>query len=950
MDKPLGSIVAFEGHQEIILTQLRLLPISSQILILPSIESYLPSDILEQEDFDATALIRKTHDAAQARNDTAREFLQGSSPTSRRLVFLNGGTSSAQSLCIREIMRNEADGDAMEAESIYNELTQDGLTGLEARGKRYKRRHLLGYSIEQPEDYLFEDPITRAMRAAEALDRLTANLQPSSNLDFTATTTLHERRSSLPLYGYSDSFCDAAPFFMFGTHAHNATDDDCQSSHPPTPSFATAHYDRFCETPPHASQTPVLQTPSCTGEAYGTPVMSPHASEDATPWSDAFSVQGPDVEYGEAAVLDMRGSTRKTAVPKVRSLDRMYPASPKHRDPCFSLELCGLDGAASSRSSKISCGLSSSWAEYVDGPRTVIIGPKRPAVTLTPVPDGNKREPNSLYLDRGTEPDAVAEVETCFEPVLPATEDLVIYFKDEVPDILLDSVISTFKDEYYYPATRKAACPAPTFAESLPGTPQSPTMQIPEWELTTASARQGCFLGAAEDYDPFSYNQPHVPWFPAKKEHNTAVDAERPPTPVRTPRDSTSGEGEGLHVFNIAPYQTAVAVQNSLRAILNVYFPPKSQGYRHFQFSVLPELEGLWKPVFREADPNNPRQNNRKVDLILAIGSQRGVGKEFVSMVTAQLEKLGSKTPGSCRSGRLDFRYLLANVMQAFTAQPLANQTCDNPFANPYLLATLIIPHLETYLAQHPRIRYLLLDFPPEHLPTVLALQRLAGVDLMKVAQVMNSESEVAQPFTQIRGANRSSRAAAAAALPAPSFGSDVMVSNANFLLTSTATAAEIATFITTIHDILIEISPLYSVEEVAHSDAWVGVSTTSAATFIPSYHRRHHPPALQSNFSPYSGSERRPRPTSSHSTRARNPPRLDSPETVSSVSDTIQTPLSTRSKFGRSWKHDEPSVFAFDPAEDSDYDVEERRLLPVYMQKPPRGNSRKALKFLGLA
>ena len=41
-----------------------------------------------------------------------------------------------------------------------------------------------------------------------------------------------------------------------------------------------------------------------------------------------------------------------------------------------------------------------------------------------------------------------------------------------------------------------------------------------------------------------------------------------------------------------------------------------------------------------------------------------------------------------------------------------------------------------------------------------------------------------------------------------------------------------------------------------------------------------------------------------------------------------------------------------YDPNDDSDLDIEERRLMPLFMRKPTatKPNSRKALKFLGLS
>jgi len=79
--------------------------------------------------------------------------------------------------------------------------------------------------------------------------------------------------------------------------------------------------------------------------------------------------------------------------------------------------------------------------------------------------------------------------------------------------------------------------------------------------------------------------------------------------------------------------------------------------------------------------------------------------------------------------------------MQAFTAQPLTKQTQSNPFVNRALLAALIIPHLETYLSTHPDVRFLLMEYPSEHLPTVLALQTLIGTEMMKVVGIINSDA-----------------------------------------------------------------------------------------------------------------------------------------------------------------------------------------------------------------
>lgn len=173
--------------------------------------------------------------------------------------------------------------------------------------------------------------------------------------------------------------------------------------------------------------------------------------------------------------------------------------------------------------------------------------------------------------------------------------------------------------------------------------------------------------------------------------------------------------------------------------------------------------------------------------------------------------------------------------MQVFTAQPLANQTQDNPFANPYLLATLIIPHLETYLAMNPNIRFLLLEYPPEHLSTALALQRLVGVGLMKVAGIImaDKDKKVARGATSRRfdeglaaislsksyrprvTSPSSSKQSAPASTNSSSGSPHLSFSKANFLLASSASDKEISEFIHTIWKILTETSSYYSIDEL---------------------------------------------------------------------------------------------------------------------------------------
>lgn len=323
-------------------------------------------------------------------------------------------------------------------------------------------------------------------------------------------------------------------------------------------------------------------------------------------------------------------------------------------------------------------------------------------------------------------------------------------------------------------------------------------------------------------------------------------------------------------------------------------------------------------------------------------------------------------------------RYLLANAMQAYTAQPLTSQTSDNPFNNSYLLATLIIPHLETYLALHSEVRYLLLDYPQDHLPTILALQKLVGADLMKVAQILDSKSKDPMHFTQLRAtsiANSSMTSISSSSLskplpPSPRSSSEGNVSNASFILTSTASDVEIATFVSTIWKILSDISDFYTPPEPPKDSMnrmpRKQLKPSSINTTLSAFPRAT---GSQSPLSPMppSGPPSMPAPAlplapSLHYMPSF--PKLSPSSSRASITETIKTfktLQSTRSRHSRNPSRtsrrrpptaDGASVFTWDPAEDSDYDAEERRLMPIFgrRQKKQKPNSRKALKFLGLA
>jgi len=149
-------------------------------------------------------------------------------------------------------------------------------------------------------------------------------------------------------------------------------------------------------------------------------------------------------------------------------------------------------------------------------------------------------------------------------------------------------------------------------------------------------------------------------------------------------------------------------------------------------------------------------------------------------------------------------RYLVANAMQAFTAQRLTRRAHGNPFSDPEQLATLMVPHLETYLAAHSTTRFLLLEYPAEHLPTVLALQQVVGAGLLKVAGIVDARRRNYMGFHHQPAREWDNS-------PGGVSQSQILFAKVNFILAASASHVEIAKFIANIWGILIGISPMYA-------------------------------------------------------------------------------------------------------------------------------------------
>lgn len=664
-----GSLVAFEGPADVVSTQLRLLPTSSQILVLPDLQHYMTRDCPTNTRFSPRSYIKDVHDAALARREIALKFLNESSSDNKRLVFFHGGTAGAVSQCISAISERETSGDDHMAEVVFREFAMEGVRGLENLERYANQEALERLGSERGVDELLqeddEDPIIKAMRAADLLYKETESLQP---IDCYIRT--RPRSLSLPsLAAFTDDYGQASPFFIFGPPPNeedesvfNGVEEDEYIGRPQEegPEVQTKQFtQRDHQPPPRLTISVPTRPPSSMTEATrarsedrpGVPLRTPTADSVLSP---PTSPEG--VVYGEARLVQMHGSRSPKSHRRTRSLDDMEMTEARSRRATIALPLprnvSPLDSPeAKSRHLSIVEDPYSSHnlvhlpdARVVKAQKTTI---RRSPTFVTDLPKPARDD----SVHRGIDAPESDMQHEAFRPVLPFHEDLVIHFTGGASDYVLDSVIQALKDGSL-PVTPGPPGSFGTLTETSPSTPRTADLfDVEDSEAGLSPVVEATSSDEASDYDPFAARGNDV---------RSSAAALQPPSSPQTPTPcpSASGTDSRFRNFLTTGRPNAVAIQNALRRVLEEHFPSgQVGGYRQFSLPSLADMDRLWKPIFTDAETSGSKSSGRTADLILVIGRQRGVKKELLSALTGQIEKLGSKSNGLSRSGRLDIRY-----------------------------------------------------------------------------------------------------------------------------------------------------------------------------------------------------------------------------------------------------------------------------------------------------
>ena len=647
-----GKLIALEGDEDMLATQLRLLPPSEKFLVIPS----MSEDFSYQGVFNPQSYVHAVHLAFEERAERARTFLKTGTSAHPRLVFMNGGSVSARGRCISRICQH-TDGDVSMAENVFNEVVKNGVLGLTKDASNHNGQMDEGATDSEVEGVQeVESPCQKFMKAAESL-KLGSTSKKFEIIEDLGSSPSHAM-------GATQSAED-----MPGTRQDN---------------FTTEHLDEIRRTVLEVPVRDILQKRGAFGSQYQDTEYDPFV-DIASPGDGAFVSGGPPtpaVVYGEACLVDI-ASTSPKGPQRAQSVDRFYPSNSRFLEPPLSPG--PLKHTTSAYHLRKRPGTSEGrFQSFHDGfmklPRTTFVKASETTIRKSPTSAGSLNSSSTslqgprIFTDRGTDArDAVENPRKTeeagetkpFTPVFPVLEDFILQLFDGQPDEILESVIRTAKDGTY-PAIPPAlegpdlsiydmdsrSAPSSPFLEEY----DSPTSPVSAVSLQHYSILRppSHLLGSTDmiddakeaDFDPYASHDDYPPdikrrW--PQDRQSRADNDDAPPTSNLTPPPSHSN-AEKFFDFSPVNAGNSINVQNSLRQMLSTHFPA-GQYSQHF-YPVAAEAERLWKPVFRNDERSSISIEGRTVDQILALGCEDGVKRDFFFQISGQIGKLGSKRDG----------------------------------------------------------------------------------------------------------------------------------------------------------------------------------------------------------------------------------------------------------------------------------------------------------------
>jgi len=331
------------------------------------------------------------------------------------------------------------------------------------------------------------------------------------------------------------------------------------------------------------------------------------------------------------------------------------------------------------------------------------------------------------------------------------------------------------------------------------------------------------------------------------------------------------------------------------------------------------------------------------------------------------------------------------------TRSGCCSSTTSN-LSDPKVLAALLIPQIEAFLASNFSTRFLILHNSLNHLETIFELRKLLGGDLFKIAGIVDSLASDPPSMSRSRTQPSSSKPLSNNTVAAQNrfrldssskSGLDPLTnlnqqtspthnypktetkpssfSKANFVLPSTATDAEITAFLSGIWKSLMQKSPFYIPERDPEVKPAIPERpsppppTPSASSVFSRDVRDAHDRDSGYPASTYRGAPSKvSRLTGSSGAESQSnyePPVIPKHEYASSIASTKTTRTESRRKRAEKGPEDEWNNFCIgdDDSDDDDYDKmilgrAMAKIVPEVRAAAPKRDKKKALKWLGLA
>jgi hypothetical protein len=646
-----GKLVALEGNTRTISEQLRLLPQSHMVMVIAPIDNYISTSQSDQE-FDARSFVRDVYAAFDQRNRKARSFLQ-SSPQSK-VVFLNGGSVSARAICIAKISEHLTDGDNGKAETILYDIVKDGVQGLFTN--REKPRPT---ALPDSAGYMHRD--IPAIKTVPQLD-------------------LRSVKSAISM-GYSVDISPESCFGPFGVDRNLSIRSKPRSSlqnvpgemrtiTPDPAAWAFQQGNEIVTTvvtlPDRSSSQGYSGTfgPQTSSKSLPQPLTLPASryslsqgmgdDDDADDEDDDFVddgafLQAPqhnEVVYGEACVIDMQSASPRSGIflRRTSSAGKLYS---DFGDETRSLRTIKHSASAQNlrdssqqftrKSPRDSTFELLPKATFVKASQTTIKRSSPSSISNSPV----RLRRMSRYANRiDTNEDEQHTHLT--EAVFDIVEDLVIHFTDNSPEEISRS-ITLYKNGQF---------PIIPFASPRPLPTPPRTAKADEFHFQGQINADPFYLSEAPVLEDLKRRAELV-----KKLVPLTSEHEDPPTPTLTPTVA-SRLTEKVHEFSGSDGNRPVDIQDKFRLFLTTHLVEESRELDEFRSLLMPGLGEFWKPMFRNRDTIG--DYDAVLDQIVAVGCEKSIDDGFFAQVVEGMEKVGSKSGSSSRSGRLDLRYFVS--------------------------------------------------------------------------------------------------------------------------------------------------------------------------------------------------------------------------------------------------------------------------------------------------